>query len=137
VARDEAVSADGTHVPFVILRPPGVAADASLPTIMEGYGAYGVNNIEPWYNPPYLAWVAHGGAYAFCRPRCGNERGRRWHEDGRGAHKPNAHSDFIACAQRLEASGMTRADRLVAVGTSAGGLWFPRRCSNVPTCSPA
>ncbi len=132
VTRDEAVSADGTRVPMVIMRPRGAAAGVALPTILEGYGAYGINNTEPWYNPPNLAWVAHGGGYAFCGTRGGNERGRLWHEDGREARKPNAQADFIACAERLESTGMTRADHLVAIGTSAGGTLVPPAVINRP-----
>ena len=124
VVRDEATSADGTRVPMVIELPAG-GKGAGLPTIMEGYGAYGINNIAPWYNPPALAWIAHGGAYAFCGTRGGNERGRSWHEDGREVNKPKAHADFIACAQELEAKGYTTPAMLVATGTSAGGTLAP------------
>jgi prolyl oligopeptidase len=124
VVRDEATSADGTRVPMVIELPAG-GKGAGLPMILEGYGSYGINNIAPWYNPPALAWIAHGGAYAFCGTRGGNERGRSWHEDGREMNKPKAHADFIACAEELEAKGYTSPAMLVATGTSAGGTLAP------------
>jgi prolyl oligopeptidase len=122
--RDEAVSADGTHVPMVILLPPG-GQHAPLPTILEGYGGYGISVVEPYYGPNYLTWVAHGGAFAFCGTRGGNERGRLWQDAGRAERKANAQADFIACAMRLEAAGYTRASMLVAMGTSAGGALVP------------
>jgi prolyl oligopeptidase len=122
--RDEATSADGTRVPMVVELPAG-GKGAGLPTILEGYGSYGINNIAPWYNPPALAWIAHGGAYAFCDTRGGNERGRSWHEGGRGANKPNAQADFIACAEELEAKGYTTRAMLIGTGTSAGGTLAP------------
>jgi prolyl oligopeptidase len=124
VRRDEAVSADGTHVPMVTLVPSGSKAGA-LPTILEGYGGYGTDTISPWYSPPFLAWVAHGGAFAFCGTRGGGERGRIWHEAGRAGNKPNAQADFVACAARLESTGMTSKSMLVATGTSAGGTLVP------------
>ncbi len=123
-ARDEAISADGTHVPMVVQLPSG-GKGSGLPTILEGYGSYGINNIAPWYNPPALAWIAHGGAFAFCGTRGGNERGRGWHEDGREINKPKAHADFIACAEALEAKGYTSPAMLIATGTSAGGTLAP------------
>jgi prolyl oligopeptidase len=109
----------------MVIQLPVGGKGAGLPMILEGYGSNGINNIAPWYNPPALAWLAHGGAYAFCGTRGGNERGRSWHEDGRETNKPKAHADFIACAEELEAKGYTSPAMLVATGTSAGGTPVP------------
>jgi prolyl oligopeptidase len=124
VLKDEAVSADGTQVPMVIL-VPGNRKMAPMPTILEGYGAYGIDTVSPWYSPTILAWTMHGGAFDFCGTRGGGERGRTWHEDGRAGRKPNAQADYIACAERLEATGITSKTKLVATGTSAGGALVP------------
>jgi prolyl oligopeptidase len=123
-SRDEAVSADGTHVPMVVLLPPG-GRRGPLPTILEGYGAYGDSVVAPSYDLSYATWVAHGGAFAFCGTRGGNERGRVWQDAGRALNKPNAQADYIACAERLEAAGYTRPSMLVAMGKSAGGAVVP------------
>ena len=123
--REEAVSADGTRVPMVILLPKAGKPAAPLPTILEGYGSYGVMSVSPWYSPNFLAWLAHGGQMAFCGTRGGSERGREWHEGGRAANKPAAQADFIACAQRLEDTGYASPRTLVATGTSAGGTLVP------------
>jgi prolyl oligopeptidase len=122
--REEATSADGTRVPMVTLVPAGWTGKP-LPTILDGYGAYGDNNTTPDYSPPYLAWVAHGGAISWCGTRGGGERGQLWHGDGRGANRPKAQADFIACAQQLIATRKTSAKMLVATGTSAGGTLVP------------
>ena len=124
VQKAEAVSADGTHVPMIILLP-SANTRGPLPTILEGYGGYGIDTIAPWYSPPFLAWVAHGGAFAFCGTRGGRERGRQWHEDGRAGKKPNAQADYIACAERLEARQITTKALLIGTGTSAGGTLVP------------
>ena len=123
--REEAVSADGTHVPMVLLLPKPGKPDAPLPTILEGYGSYGEMSVAPWYSPNFLAWLSHGGAMAFCGTRGGGERGRDWHEGGRGANKPVAQADYIACAERLESAGYASPRTLVATGTSAGGTLVP------------
>ena len=123
--REEALSADGTHVPMVVLLPKAGKPATPVPTILEGYGSYGVMSVSPWYSPNFLAWLAHGGQMAFCGTRGGGERGRDWHEGGRGARKPAAQADFIACAQRLEDAGYASPRTLVATGTSAGGTLVP------------
>ena len=123
--REEAVSADGTHVPMVVLLPRGGKPAQPVPTFLEGYAGYGVMTVSPWYSPNFLAWLDHGGAFAFCGTRGGGERGRAWHEGGRSANKPVAQSDFIACAERLHAIGISSPRTLVAVGTSAGGTLVP------------
>lgn len=123
--REDAVSADGTHVPMVVLLPRGGKPAHPVPTFLEGYAGYGVMTLSPWYSPNFLAWVDHGGAFAFCGTRGGGERGRAWHEGGRSANKPAAQADFIACAERLEAIGIASPHTLAAMGTSAGGTLVP------------
>ena len=123
--REEAVSADGTRVPMVVLLPKGGKPAGGGPTILAGYGSYGQMSVSPWYSPAQLAWLAHGGTVAFCGTRGGSERGRPWHDAGRAANKPNAQADYIACAERLIQTGHATARSLVATGTSAGGLLVP------------
>ena len=123
--REDAISADGTHVPMVVLLPRGGKPAQPVPTFLEGYAGYGVLTVSPWYSPNFLAWLDHGGAFAFCGTRGGGERGRAWHEGGRSANKPVAQADFVACAERLHAIGISSPRTLVAVGTSAGGTLVP------------
>jgi prolyl oligopeptidase len=122
VTREVAVSADGTKVPMVIVAP---AAKGPWPLLLEGYASYGVPTTTPWYNPYLLAWTAQGGAAAYCGTRGGNERGREWHEGGRGINKPKAQADYIACAERVIAMGAARPGGIAATGTSAGGTLAP------------
>lgn len=122
--REEAVSADGTRVPMVLMLPRD-PRNGPLPTIMNGYGSYGISTTTPWYYTRVLPWVVRGGIAVLCGTRGGGERGRAWHEDGRAGAKPNAQADFIACAEELVADGYATADSLAATGTSAGGLVVP------------
>ncbi|MFL6696280.1 MAG: prolyl oligopeptidase family serine peptidase [Vitreoscilla sp.] len=123
--REDAISADGTHVPMVVMLPKGGKTGAPLRTILEGYGSYGEMSVSPWYSPNFLGWLANGGAMAFCGTRGGGERGRDWHEGGRGMNKLAAQADYIACAERLRAAGYASPKTLVATGTSAGGTLVP------------
>jgi prolyl oligopeptidase len=123
--REEAVSADGTRVPMVILLPEGGRRDGGMPTILEGYASYGVTELSPGYNAYDMAWLARGGAFALCGARGGGERGRIWHEGGRSANRANSIADYVACAERLAAAGYASASQLVGTGTSAGGLLVP------------
>lgn len=122
--REEAISADGTRVPMVVILPPG-GKRAAMPTLLQGYGSYGSLMVSPWYSPYLLPWAVRGGALAYCGTRGGGERGRAWHEAGRAEKKPNAHADFIACAERLIEAGYATPRTLAASGTSAGGQLVP------------
>lgn len=121
----QAKSADGTMVPLMVVRPKGAVPSGGVPTILEGYGGYGISTATPFYNRMGAAWVARGGAYAYCGTRGGGERGRAWHEGGRGPNKANAHADFIACAETLKAKGIATAAGPVATGGSMGGTLVP------------
>jgi prolyl oligopeptidase len=125
VDRLEARSADGTMVPLVVVRPGGALPKGGMPVILEGYGGYGISTATPFYNRDGMAWVARGGAAAYCGIRGGGERGRAWHEAGRGLNKPNGHADFIACAETLKARGYAPAKGVVATGASMGGALVP------------
>jgi prolyl oligopeptidase len=123
--RMEAKSADGTMVPLVVVRKAGALSEGGMPTILEAYGGYGISTATPFYNRDGMAWVARGGALAYCGVRGGGERGRAWHEGGRSANKPRGHEDFQACAQTLKAKGIAPAKGPVGTGTSMGGVLAP------------
>jgi prolyl oligopeptidase len=110
---------------MVVLLPRGGKPAGGGPTILAGYGSYGIMSVSPWYSPSLLAWVEHGGTVAICGTRGGSERGRAWHDAGRGVNKHQAQADYIACAERLIQAGYARPRSLVATGTSAGGLLAP------------
>lgn len=54
--------------------------------------------------------------------RGGGELGREWYRQGCQLNKHNSFHDFVACAEHLVSSGYTSPSRLVAKGSSAGGL---------------
>ena len=63
---------DGTRVPLSILHRKDMVADGSHPTILIGYGSYGIS-LEPRYSPTMLAWLERGGVIAIAHLRGGGE----------------------------------------------------------------
>ena len=123
VTRIEATSKDGTRVPMVVLRRKG--ASGRTPTIVEGYGGYATDNVEPVYVREQMAWLDKGGAFAWCGTRGGGERGRDWYEGGRGPNKPRGMEDLAACAQTLTAMGIAPERGPLVTGASMGGVLVP------------
>ena len=114
-----AESADGTPVRLVVLARP--AAPGPRPTILYGYGGFGIP-LTPSYSSYALAWVEAGGVFAVAGVRGGGEQGERWHRDGKLDRKQNSVDDFVAAAERLVADGWTTPGQLGICGESNGGL---------------
>ena len=114
-------SPDGTRVPISLVYRNSVADSGGRPTLLHGYGAYGVN-AEPFFTPDRLSLLDRGFIYAIAHVRGGGEMGRPWYENGCRDKKMNTFSDFIACAEHLVAEGYTARDQLAITGSSAGGL---------------
>lgn len=134
-------SADGTTVRMFVLSATG-APDRPRPTILTGYGGFGVS-MEPCFQPHALAWVLAGGVYAIACLRGGAEEGEDWHRAGMRGLKTNVFADFEAAAATLVRQGWTSPDRLAVTGGSNGGLLvaaaltrFPERFAAV-VCSDA
>jgi prolyl oligopeptidase len=119
VERRSATSADGTTVPYFLLRPAG--AGLGLPTLLYGYGGYS-KALTPEFKAAWPAWLAGGGALAVANLRGGGEYGREWHEAGRRERKQNVFDDFIAVGEHLISSGVTTRGQLALHGRSNGGL---------------
>ncbi len=112
-------SADGTVVRLQVLSP--TAAPDGRPTVLYGYGGFGVS-LTPAYTASALAWVAAGGVWAVANLRGGSEEGEAWHRAGMREHKQNVFDDFAACADHLVAEGWTTPEQLGIYGGSNGGL---------------
>ena len=119
--RLHAAAADGASVPITLLMRADTPTGGTAPLLLYGYGSYG-HAIQPNFSTRHLSLVDRGWIYAVAHVRGGSEKGWGWFLDGRGAHKPNSFSDFVACAEHLVASGHGTAGQIVAHGASAGGL---------------
>jgi prolyl oligopeptidase len=122
VVREFAVSKDGTRVPLNIIRKKGTKLDGANPTLLEGYGGYGIS-LSPMFLGPFgRTWLDAGGVFAIANLRGGGEYGLDWHLGGMLTHKQNVFDDFIACARHLIAAKYTSPEHLAIIGGSNGGL---------------
>ncbi len=113
-------SADGTEVRMFVLSPTA-EPDRPRPTILYGYGGFGIA-LTPGYSAAILAWVEAGGVWAVANLRGGGEEGEDWHRAGMLATKQNVFDDFHAAAEWLIGEGWTTAQQLGIYGGSNGGL---------------
>ncbi len=118
----EATSADGTKVPYFLVRRKDAPLDGTTPTLLYGYGGFQVV-----YGPFYLetagkAWLERGGAYALAGIRGGGEFGPAWHQAALKKNRPRAYEDFEAVAQDMISRKLTSSRRLGIMGGSNGGL---------------
>ena len=121
VVREWAVSRDGTKVPLSIVRRKGTKMDGSNPTLLTGYGGYGISQ-TPYFNPGLRIWLDRGGVFVLAGLRGGSEFGEDWHRAGTLTRKQNVFDDFIACAEYLIRARYTSPARLAIEGGSNGGL---------------
>jgi prolyl oligopeptidase len=121
VVREFATSKDGTKVPMSIIRRKGTRLDGQNPTLLTGYGGFGIS-LTPFYDVTARLWLDQGGVLAIANLRGGSEYGEEWHKAGMLTHKQNVFDDFAACAQYLIQSGYTNPSRFAIQGASNGGL---------------
>ena len=119
--RLHARAADGTAIPLSLLYRKGLRKDGRNPTLLYGYGSYGVS-IDAAFASPRLSLVDRGFVYAIAHIRGGQELGRQWYDDGKLLKKKNTFTDFVACAEFLISERFTNPEKLFAMGRSAGGL---------------
>jgi prolyl oligopeptidase len=130
VSRHEAVSEDGTRVPYTEVGPPGETGEA--PVHLSGYGGFGISQL-PYYNPAIgKLWLERGGTAVVANIRGGGEFGTRWHDAGRRAGKRLSHDDFAAVAADLVRRGVTRPGRIAAEGGSNGGILITNMLTRYP-----
>ncbi|MEP7029000.1 MAG: prolyl oligopeptidase family serine peptidase, partial [Candidatus Eisenbacteria bacterium] len=121
VTRVFATSKDGTRVPINLLFRRGTKLDGTAPTLLYGYGGYGLSE-TPSFVASRQLWIEQGGIFADANIRGGGEYGEAWHLAGNLTRKQNVFDDFAACAQYLVTHHYTSRDRLAIRGGSNGGM---------------
>ncbi len=114
-------SKDGARVPIFLVHRKGLKLDGRNPTLLYGYGGFGVS-MTPAFSARHVAFVLMGGVFAQACVRGGGEYGREWHDAGRLARKQNSFDDFAAAARWLIDGKVTSPARLAIAGGSNGGL---------------
>jgi prolyl oligopeptidase len=127
----KAPSYDGTMIPLSIVHRRDLKLDGSNPTLLEGYGAYGIT-LDPYFDPKLLAWLERGGVYAVAHVRGGGEYGEGWHLAGKLLTKHNTWRDLIAAGEYLVKNKYTSPAHLAGEGGSAGGITIGRAITDRP-----
>ena len=121
VRREYAVSVDDVKVPLNIICRKGTKLDGKNPTLLYGYGGYGIN-LSPTFSARRRFWLEQGGVFAVANLRGGGEYGEAWHRSGNLTKKQRVFDDFAACAGHLIDRKYTNPRRLAIEGGSNGGL---------------
>jgi len=122
VRQYEATSADGTRIPYFLVRKEDTLNNGETPTILYAYGGFQVST-TPWYwSTAGKLWLEKGGAYAVANVRGGGEFGPRWHEAAKGVNRQKNIDDLAAVARDMITRGVTSPRRLGVMGASQGGL---------------
>ncbi|WP_407876357.1 prolyl oligopeptidase family serine peptidase [Qipengyuania nanhaisediminis] len=122
VEQHEATSADGTRIPYFIVKPEGMAMDGETAVLMSGYGGFQVPRLPGYLGSTGKMWLERGGAYVLANLRGGGEFGPGWHQSAIRENKQRTWDDFIAVAEDLVARGYTSPEHLGIQGGSQGGL---------------
>ncbi len=117
----DAVSKDGTKIPVTVLAMDNVTPNGKRPTIVYGYGGFGIPT-APHFIGAYLAWLEDGGVLAYANIRGGDEFGEGWHEAGMLGKKQNVFDDMYAAAEAMVSNHWTDRQHLGIMGGSNGGL---------------
>jgi prolyl oligopeptidase len=120
VEQREAQSADGTMVPYFIVRADG--AEEAGPTLLYAYGGFQVSLNPNYSGTTGRLWLENGGTYVLANIRGGGEFGPAWHQAGLRTNRQRIYDDLIAVAEALIADGVTTPGQLGVEGGSNGGL---------------
>ena len=122
VEQHEAVSKDGTRIPYFLVKPKGMKLDGSTPILMTGYGGFQVPRLPAYLGTTGKLWLERGGAYVLANMRGGGEFGPNWHQTAIRENKQRTWDDFIAVGDDLVKRGFTSPKHLGIQGGSQGGL---------------
>ncbi len=118
----EAVSSDGTRVPYFVLRRRDTQLNGENPTLLYAYGGFQVS-MTPGYSPNVgKLWLDRGGVYVLANIRGGGEFGPAWHQAGLRTNRQVIYDDFYAVERDLVQRRITSPRRLGIMGGSNGGL---------------
>jgi prolyl oligopeptidase len=122
VSQHEAVSKDGTTIPYFQVARKDLVLDGKNPTLLYGYGGFEIPMVPGYSGGLGAAWLEKGGVYVVANIRGGGEFGPKWHQAALKANRHKAYEDFIAVAEDLVRRKVTSTPHLGIQGGSNGGL---------------
>ena len=119
--RIRAPAHDAEQIPVTLLYHKNTPLDGSAPVFMQAYGAYGRSQ-HSYFRVNALSLVNRGFILVLAHVRGGMDKGYSWYTDGRLEKKTNTFKDFISVTHHLIREKYTSPGRIVAYGSSAGGM---------------
>lgn len=113
---------DGTKIPMNISYKKGITLDGKNPTLLYGYGGYGVIYDQAFGFPANPIWLENGGVWAHAFIRGGGEYGDDWQNAAKHDKRLVGYDDFASAADYLNNEGYANPDYLGIIGGSNGGL---------------
>jgi prolyl oligopeptidase len=118
----EAVSRDGTQIPYFLVQSKSTKTDGSAPTLLYAYGGFEISQVPSYSGILGAAWLERGGVYVLANIRGGGEFGPQWHRCALQENRQRCYDDFLAAAQDLIERRITSPRHLGIMGGSNGGL---------------
>jgi prolyl oligopeptidase len=118
----EAVSSDGTKIPYFLVHRRDIKLDGNNPTLLYAYGGFEVSETPTYSATTGKLWLENGGVFVLANIRGGGEFGPAWHDAGLGTKRQIIYDDFAAVGRDLIATKVTSPRRLGIRGGSNGGL---------------
>ncbi|HVP13947.1 MAG TPA: prolyl oligopeptidase family serine peptidase [Terriglobales bacterium] len=122
VTQHDAISKDGTRIPYFEVAPRTLVLDGSAPTLLTGYGGFEISELPSYNGVRGSGWIERGGVLVVANIRGGGEFGPKWHQAGVKDQRHHCYEDFIAVAEDLIQRKVTSPRRLGCMGASNGGL---------------
>jgi len=122
VSQHEAISQDGTRVPYFQVSRAALETNGANPTLLYGYGGFEVSSTPAYSAGVGIGWLEHGGVYVLANIRGGGEFGPAWHHAALKELRQRSYDDFIAIAEDLIRRKVTSPEHLGIMGGSNGGL---------------
>jgi prolyl oligopeptidase len=96
VTQHEAKSADGTMIPYFVVKPRGFEAKGANPTLLSGYGGFEISRTPHYSGIMGTSWLDRGGVFVVANIRGGGEFGPSWHQAALRENRQRSFDDFIA-----------------------------------------
>jgi prolyl oligopeptidase len=122
VEQFEAVSKDGTRIPYFVVHAKNMKRNGENPTLLYAYGGFEVPMLPGYSAITGTNWLEQGGVYVLANIRGGGEFGPKWHQAGLKENRQRVYDDFHAVAEDLMKRDITSSEKLGIYGGSNGGL---------------
>ena len=111
VQQFEAISKDGTIVPYFVVSNKNIRHNGKNPTLISAYGGFEVSRLPNYSAVTGISWLEKGGEF-----------GPKWHQAGLKENRQRIYEDYFAVAEDLIMRNFTNPKKLGIIGGSNGGL---------------